>query len=214
MNVDAYIRALGFDGFIYGCGTEVELNGETLYHLSQTPECSAAIAELAVRTGVTPLYEGADTVYYDRRARQDPNLDAMLSLYQNKRAALCPVPVNEPWSMDKFVVWYDEESKLSQFRRGIAGQFQWIDRGDGFAELVPEGCSKGTGMQILLQNAPVPKEEIYAFGDSLNDLPMLQMAGTGVAMGDPSLLQPYADYVTDPLRSDGLAHAFQHFHLI
>ena len=32
MNVDPFLREIGFDGFVYGCGTELEYNGKVLFH--------------------------------------------------------------------------------------------------------------------------------------------------------------------------------------
>lgn len=31
-NVSERIKSLGFDGFIYGCGTQIEYNGKVLFH--------------------------------------------------------------------------------------------------------------------------------------------------------------------------------------
>ena len=50
----------------------------------------------------------------------------------------------------------------------------------------------------------VPKEETYAFGDSVGDLPMVRFCGTGVAMGNGEQL------LKD---EDGISRAFRHFGL-
>jgi hydroxymethylpyrimidine pyrophosphatase-like HAD family hydrolase len=51
-----------------------------------------------------------------------------------------------------------------------------------------------------------------AFGDGLNDLSMVKMAGTGVAMANaaPEVLAA-ADYVTLSNDDDGVAAALRHF---
>ena len=43
MNVDSFLREIGFDGYIYGCGTELEYDGKILFHEKQTPACSREI---------------------------------------------------------------------------------------------------------------------------------------------------------------------------
>ena len=61
----------------------------------------------------------------------------------------------------------------------------------------------------------ITTEEIIAFGDGQNDIGMLQLAGIGVAMGNAlDEVKAAADYVTDTVEADGLAHALQYFHLI
>ena len=54
-----------------------------------------------------------------------------------------------------------------------------------------------------------------AFGDGGNDIPMLQAAGTSVAMGDaaPSVKQA-ADFVTSSVDKDGIVLALEHFGLL
>ena len=60
----------------------------------------------------------------------------------------------------------------------------------------------------------MPKEETYAFGDSVGDLPMVRFCGTGVAMGNgEQLLKDEADYITASVDEDGLSRAFRHFGL-
>ncbi len=37
MNVDPFLREIGFDGYIYGCGTELEYDGKVLFHEKADP---------------------------------------------------------------------------------------------------------------------------------------------------------------------------------
>lgn len=214
MNVDTIIRKIGFDGYIYGCGTEMEYNGETIFHIVQTPAVSRAIETLVHRTGVAVLYECSNAIYYDETARMLPGLASLLEHYDQKHTAFYPVPTSPDWCIDKFVIWYDAASDLKSFQAGIQGKFDYIDRGNGFAEMVPCGCSKATGMQKMLALLHATPAQVYAIGDSLNDRPMLELAGTGIAMGDDSMLHPYADYITESLQADGLEKALKHFDLI
>ena len=115
------------------------------------------------------------------------------------------------FGFDKFVIGYDEKSDLDGFKAGIAPYFQYIDRGYGFAEMAPLGYSKGTGMKWVLEKHAISKDCCYAIGDSLNDLPMFEEAGTSICMGNGDLLKPHADYVTADLWHDGVYQAMDHF---
>ena len=179
MNVDPFLREIGFDGFVYGCGTELEYNGKVLFHEKQTPVCSREIVELVRRTNVAVLYERSDAMFIDPGTRILPDLQKLLALYE-----------------------------------GLTGKFDYIDRGNRFAEMVPCGCSKATGMEKMMALLHAGRANVYAVGDSLNDRPMMEAAGTGIAMGDNPMLHPYADYITANLADDGLEKALAHFDLI
>lgn len=214
MNVDLFLREIGFDGYIYGCGTELEYDGKVLFHEKQTPACSREMVELVRRTNVAVLYERSDAMFIDRSTRILPDLQNLLKLYESKHVTVSDLPDDVDWYTDKFVIWYDEQSDLAAFQAGLTGKFDYIDRGNHFAEMVPCGCSKATGMEKMMQLLGADRSQVFAVGDSLNDRPMLEAAGTGVAMGDSPMLHPYADYITANLADDGLEKALAHFDLI
>jgi Cof subfamily protein (haloacid dehalogenase superfamily) len=76
----------------------------------------------------------------------------------------------------------------------------------GLLELSAPGVTKGTGLAAVAQRLGVRPEDIVAFGDMPNDLPMLTCAGHGVAMANahPVVLDA-ADEVTAPNTEDGVA---------
>ena len=115
------------------------------------------------------------------------------------------------FSFDKFVIAYDEQTDLKRFKAGIAEKFDYIDRGYGFGEMAQKTCSKKTGIEFVLKYHGLKKSDAYAIGDSLNDLPMFEGAGTSIAMGNGEKLKPYADYVTADLWHDGIYQAMEHF---
>ena len=58
-------------------------------------------------------------------------------------------------------------------------------------------------------------DEVMAFGDGENDLSMIELAGTGVAMGNgEACVKAAADYVTADVHEDGVSRALRHFGLL
>lgn len=54
-------------------------------------------------------------------------------------------------------------------------------------------------------------EDVVAFGDSMNDMEMIEYAGLGIAMGNAiEPLKRVADFVTDPIDQDGVWHGLIH----
>lgn len=82
-----------------------------------------------------------------------------------------------------------------------------------YIEVVPNGVDKGASLAKLAQTAGISQEEIIAFGDEMNDLTMLQLAGCGVAMGNAvKPVKLIANEVTAGNDEDGIAWSLKkHF---
>ena len=79
-----------------------------------------------------------------------------------------------------------------------------------FLEIVPSGIDKAEGLKVLLDKIGMKSEELMAFGDGYNDIPMLQFAGMGVAMGNAAdEVKKAADFVTLSNEADGVAYAIE-----
>lgn len=75
-----------------------------------------------------------------------------------------------------------------------------------------ELATKRCGAEKLMALMHITKEEVAAIGDSVNDLPLLEAAGTKIAMGNaPMEVKAMADYVVPPVEDDGVAVALERF---
>ena len=73
-------------------------------------------------------------------------------------------------------------------------------------------ANKGAALLTLASLLNIPREQTMAFGDDLNDLPMIRKAGIGVAMKNASdTVRLAADYVTDSCDESGVATAVRKF---
>ncbi|NCC86862.1 MAG: HAD family phosphatase [Clostridia bacterium] len=69
-----------------------------------------------------------------------------------------------------------------------------------------KGISKGKAIEEIAKLHGIEKQEIIAFGDSLNDSSMFEHAGTGVAMGNAMKgLKQIATTICGDVEDDGLA---------
>lgn len=216
-NVEPMIREIGFDGYVCGCGTNIYFHEQELLHRTVAAEVTRQISRLLRACHVTPFYEAKDATYIDRRAVGNDTIQDLLTYFLNDGKPVGDV-ADADFHFDKFCFWCPEGSAKQEALEGISPWFdsidRGIDRGVPFFENVPKGYSKATGMQFLLDYFQLEKSNCYAFGDSPNDLPMLEFAPNSVAMGGsvPSVCD-IVDFVTKPIKEDGLAYAISHYGL-
>ena len=79
-------------------------------------------------------------------------------------------------------------------------------------EINAPAANKGTALLSLAAHLGLDRSQTMSFGDQLNDLSMIEAAGTGVAMGNAAPeLKAAADYVTADCNADGVALAVEKF---
>ena len=96
---------------------------------------------------------------------------------------------------------------------GLQGDITYSTN-NGLVEIVPLGVSKATGVEELARPRGIAAEDVVAFGDMPNDVPMLGWAGLGVAMGNahPEAVAA-ADEVTATNTDDGVARVLERWWL-
>ncbi|MDR3336924.1 MAG: Cof-type HAD-IIB family hydrolase [Treponema sp.] len=82
-----------------------------------------------------------------------------------------------------------------------------------FLEILPPGTDKGSALAMVAEKLGIPREQVMAVGDSMNDEAMIRWAGYGVAMvnGDERI-KKLAALVTDKTNDDdGVADLIERF---
>lgn len=103
----------------------------------------------------------------------------------------------------------DEEDELAYIA--------YDDASDGYAhcELVRGDSDKGAAVRLIIEKTGCEKGQAYGFGDSTNDISMMNECGNAVVMGNASdMVKEYASYVTDDVCEDGFYKALTGLKLI
>lgn len=218
--VPPYIEELGLDGIIAGISTYIELGGKCLFNREIPQETALRSVRVLRENGLIPLLEGTEYMYYDTNeynVQVDWFADLITAQLAGKRR---PITGNE----GELILARSAQSAAGVQRTArlpelLAGDYDFIWHGGGFAggtiEMVPKGFSKATGISALCRELNISLHDTVAFGDSSNDLAMLEAAGFSVAMGNASAeLAARADYRTAPWDRGGVTQALEHLSLI
>ena len=85
----------------------------------------------------------------------------------------------------------------------------------GAIDIMPKQGGKMNAIKRIMEINNCTPEECMAFGDAENDIKMLELVGTGVAMGNGTQrCKAAADYITDNVDDNGIYKALVHFGLI
>lgn len=83
------------------------------------------------------------------------------------------------------------------------------------ADIIEKVASKANGLKVLCEYFDINIKDTVAFGDSMNDVEIIEDAGVGIAMGNSiDELKLHADYVTDNIAADGVFNALKKFGFI
>lgn len=220
-NVEKRFLEIGFDGIISGCGTNIycDENG-TLQELLYFPQTHAVTYEIlthARKFALDILFESKKYVRFDtKRTLITEGGIKQYNAFVNRNYDMSQDPESEDFICDKFVVWFKNIEDLSAFRQISDNYFECIDRGGNFREFAPKGYSKATGIQFVLDHYHLPLENSYSFGDSNNDLPMLNYTKYSVAMGNsiPPSLFNQVSYVSANSSQNGIYQALEYYGFI
>ncbi len=93
---------------------------------------------------------------------------------------------------------------------GLPKELSVVQTAPFYLEIIPRSIHKGQGIRNICRVLGIRSSEVMAFGDAENDIPMLQEAGIGVAMGNAAdVVKAAADYVTRSNNEDGIAAALE-----
>lgn len=101
----------------------------------------------------------------------------------------------------------DVQAQVAAF---LPGALTVVQTAAYYLEIIPRRINKGQGILDICRALSLRSEDVIAFGDAENDIPMLHAAGMGVAMGNAAAaVKAAADMVTLSNNADGIAAALE-----
>ncbi len=197
-----------FDGLILGCGTMVVYRGKTLLHKTFDRQEARDIIDGLHRYEIDACLEGSGNNFCNSDERIFT--EGFRSFIRRFSFLEYGSFEEAPGHFDKFYAYVDRVEKMDAFRREFAGKLDFVDRKEGFFEIMPRGFSKASAMNFVADTLGIPMEETVAIGDSSNDIPMIERAHIGIAMGNATEdVKAIADYVSTDLTENGIENALR-----
>lgn len=223
----AALLPYGFDAVIASAGGLVQVGSRTLFDCPMTPAQFALARAAFAGTGLACTLECRDTSFADEGflslaqiARNAPPGTASSELERWHRQTVDALGLQPMAAYDGRPVYkvsfagpgahpldgpaFDalrREFNLILHDPGTFGAFS--------GEIINRAFNKGTAVRLLAQHLGIPLADTVAFGDSMNDLEMIEAAGLGICMGNGTApLKAAADEVCGRVEEDGLARAF------
>ncbi len=223
----APVLKYGFDGAV-ACGGGYVFTGDTvLYDCPMTDEQRRTGMELLKKKGVFRTVEAKDITYGD-----DDLSDFLSSATEGNseimrwRKALAEqlniksISEYDGRPIYKIVFMCRTSDQLDEARNALEKDFNFVVQDVAAhnclnGELVNRKFDKGKGVRIVAEHFGIPIEDTIGFGDSMNDLEMIETVGMSVCMENGSpLLKERSRMVCPSVVDDGLYQAFEKLGLI
>ncbi len=213
--MDPQLEEMGFPAYVCGAGTYVEYKGKVLYNHSIPEEMTDELVRRCREAKVSCVLEGPEWIYYDTQSENETYQSFSKYMQEKMGHRLIPY-IPGKTVVNKYSLFGQEDSDMESVLKYVRQRFDLVEHDDApFVEVLPRGHSKATGIALLLGELGIDREHTYAFGDSVNDLEMLNYVEYGIAMGNSSpLILRNAKYVTRDIGDGGIAWGLRRFQLI
>lgn len=187
-------------------------DGQIIFERRIDPQMVPYIEKKARKMGLTMAYYDGNEVVSDDISNPHVADEAQMNGMSLRQDEMISVGMDD-WPSEIMLVSDDEQALNSleqHMQRHLAGVMDTIHSNPYYLEIVGYQVGKSYAMSALVQKMGIQMSEVLAIGDGAADINMIQMAGTGVAMGNATEgVRRCADFTTLSNDEDGAAVAIE-----
>lgn len=194
------LTGLPFDGFLTSNGSLCYTKGQTIFKNPIDPKDVRTVLANAAKLG-----RPVSVVVRDRMAANGIDED-LADYYQLAGLTLTVAEdFDAACKEDVYQIMLgcqnDDHEPILHGTTGVKIAVSW----ERAVDVIPAAGGKGASIEKVLEFFHLDSSQALAFGDSYNDIEMLQAVGTGVAMGNATeKLKAVADEICSPVSEDGI----------
>ena len=227
------ILEVGFDGIIGAAGGYIEIGDNILFHEQIKKENIQQLVKFFDTHEIDFLLESNDGTFCSKNAKKRMLSAIERHLLDNpdfkEHIEKGFMPFYEMLidgedlireDINKIVFFGSDDFPFERIAQEFESTFTIIPntvsafRKNG-GELSILGINKSTAIMKVIEHFNISKEHTFAYGDSLNDLEMLEFVHHGIAMGNAhESVKKVADEVTDSHDENGIYNSFKKYGLI
>lgn len=222
MGMLAPVLEYGFDGVVALGGGYVQCGDEVIYDHPMTREQFETAMAVLEKNGVFRTIEAKDATYGDEHLGDFlKNTSGGNSEIERWRKALSqslgirPLSQYDGRDIYKIVIMCTSASQLEEPKTLLEKEFEFAIQDVAAhnclnGDLVNRAFDKGKGILRVCEHLGIPVEDTYGFGDSMNDLEMIETVATSVCMANGSeKLKEISDIIAPSVTEDGLYKVFE-----
>lgn len=199
------VLQLPFTGGVFGCGTYVFDGARVLTDAAVLGSACRDVIDILYRNRCPFFVNNSDYIYYDPSYPPADFEDVIRRMYLGYHGRLRPLDELDG-RISKLTAYPEDRALIPAIAEELSSWFDCIDYAEyRYIELILKGYSKGTGVTQVLNSLGISRKNAYGFGDSANDLPMLEAVGTGIVMGEAPESLKSRFISTGSIHENGLA---------
>ncbi len=217
MHLQHFMQELGGEfPIIVNNGGGAFFHGKLLWgHYMQPLHVKAAIQQADALDMAIILCDGIRETAY----RHNAYLQNQLDRFDRKYTFFCPTETQWPTlTLQKILITDPQRpgriGEVLELLKPFEDQLSIVRYDDRSADIMPAGCTKCSAVLRLIGELGIAPQEVMAIGDAKNDIEMLSMVGTGVAVANAcEELKACADYVCEKSYVSGVLEAIERFYI-
>ena len=224
------VLAAGFDGVVASAGRYIEIDGKVVRDSVLSEETIQQCLGIFHKFGIYCRIESPEGIYIDSSLQEiltsasaGPTNSELARMKKELASGVGVQPYTEYPRKGAYKLGFicTDLADIEKTKPYMEKEFHYVvhpyaEDADCYnGEIIRKDMDKGEAMEHVCEYYGMELADTVAFGDSMNDLQMLERAGIAVAMGNSCKeLKERADIVCGSVEVDGIYHEFKRMKLI